>query len=135
MMMAPCFGQSQVLPSMCGSLFPDIAEMLEESDYQKALTFVASRKNMEAYHDNVDFLFCELFKKFRSPCRRFYEGNGPPLHDLPEATPDQIRRWQVFMKGALLVAHAAMEQQRRMSWSQFQGVLAELSRATPTDKK
>lgn len=104
---------------MVGSLFKNTAGLLQESDYQLSLEYVASKKKMTAYRDMIDFLFCELVVGFRYHCKRYYDDEGPPLMAHPSATPEQIASWDIFLASALHVAHEAMEQKRRMTWSLF----------------
>ncbi len=80
---------------------------------------------MQPYRDMVDFLFCELVLGWRKECLRFYEGEGPPLRKHPRATAKQIDKWDIFLATSLRVAHAAMDQDRRLSWVQFRRATAE----------
>src|SRR5215471_16035522 len=72
---------------MTRSLFKRTEILLRDSDYQKALQYVASKKKMERYRDVIDFLFCELVAGWKAHCMAFYADEGPPLRDAPEATP------------------------------------------------
>ncbi|MBI4138711.1 hypothetical protein HY479_00995 [Candidatus Uhrbacteria bacterium] len=102
------------------SVFPHTERLLgSEGDYQKSLEFVASRKKMERYQDVIDFLFCELVIGMRRHCMRYYNGEGPPLRELSIATSERLLLWDAFLMGALEVARAALEQKRRLSWSQY----------------
>jgi hypothetical protein len=56
--------------------------LLESSDHQCALEYIARRKNMDRYHSMVDFLFCELFPSMQKGCFAFYEDRGPQLRYL-----------------------------------------------------
>ncbi len=115
--------QWEVTQLMADSIFPDVAKMLSKDAYIDALHHVAGRKRVSRYRSGVDFLFFELFPKYRPWCRRFYKGRGPQLNLVPDVTPDQILRWQAFMKGALLVAHALLTQKQRASWGLFRQLL------------
>jgi hypothetical protein len=113
---------------MVGSLFKRTAMLLREREYQKSLQFVASKKKMERYLDMIDFLFCELVVGFRDRCMRYYAGDGLPLREAPEATPEQIAAWDIFLASSLHVAHEALEQDRRLTWSQLRTTTVELMR-------
>ena len=64
------------------SIFPQVeALLLSNTDYQDALQYVASRKNMDRYRSMMDFLFCELFPEWKASCFRFYENEGPALRE------------------------------------------------------
>ena len=129
----PTVEQRQELPhvgDMARSVFKATERLLQDPDFQKSLQFVASRKKMSAYRDMIDFLFCELVVCFRADCMRYYNDEGPQLRHHPRATPERIAEWDIFLAASLHVAHAAMEQNRRMSWSQFRETTERVLRAT-----
>lgn len=70
-------GQFQVLDLSGGateSIFPEVEAMLfttSSEDYQKALQYVAAKKDMNRYKSVVDFLFCELFPEWQHKCRQY----------------------------------------------------------------
>jgi len=113
---------------MVRSLFKTTEQLLKGSEFQKSLQFVAPKKKMEPYRDVIDFLFCELVVGYRADCFRFYRDEGPSLRDMPRATPERIADWDIFLAASLHVAHAAMEQNRRLSWRQFKNVTMEALR-------
>ncbi len=113
---------------MVRSLFKKTEKLLRESEFQKSLQFVAPKKKMEPYIDAIDFLFCELVLGFRRDCFRFYRGEGPPLRNIPRATAERIAEWDIFLATSLHVAHAAMDQDRQLSWRQFRQATTEAIR-------
>lgn len=115
---------------MTRSLFKKTAELLREGEFQRSLEFVAARKNMRRYRDMIDFLFCELVLGFRADCMRFYAGQGHPLRKDPRATPERIAEWDIFLAASLHIAHAALEQNQRLSWEAFRKTTEEALRMT-----
>ena len=112
--------QSQDVSGGCtGSLFPEIDKFLEDTDHQLALQFVASRKNMDRYHSMVDFLFAEIFIKYRGDCFRFYSGDGPQLRNSKIATKENISMWQSKMIQALKHALEVFQEKRQINWTRF----------------
>ena len=98
------------------SLFVKTEEKLNEIEYQKALEYVAKKKNMSKYRDMIDFLFCELFQQWKNPCFKFYEEEGPRLKDHL-IIPQVIKSYdEVLSNVALEIAKLIMEQQRREFW-------------------
>lgn len=89
------------------TIFPAAERLLRKTDYQKALEHVASRKNMERYHSMMDFLFAELFTKYRRACFRYYEDGGPLLRDT--LTREQIERYDRWLVIALKVAKEKLD--------------------------
>jgi len=53
---------------------------------------------------------------WRRQCFRFYDGHGSPLRDRPQATVQQVAAWEIYLIHVLDQAHAAMEEQRKISW-------------------
>ncbi|MFA6006993.1 MAG: hypothetical protein WC764_04700, partial [Candidatus Paceibacterota bacterium] len=84
---------------------------------QSALEYVAARKNMNVYHSMVDFLFCELYPKWRGSCMRFYLGRGPLLKELLGS--EQIEDFDKKLTTALTVARTLFREQRCNSWSRY----------------
>lgn len=102
------------------SIFPEVDELLQDSDYQEALehlTTHAARKNMEVYRSMVDFLFCELHPQWRRHCRMYYAEKGPALReDLPKQEREPYER---RMLAALRLAFNTKEVKRRRNWGWF----------------
>ena len=84
------------------TIFPKAEQLLAETDYQKALQFVSSRKNMNRYRSMMDFLFMELFTQYQKHCFRYYEDKGPLLKDMLSA--GQIEKYDQWLVIALKVA-------------------------------
>ena len=102
------------------TMFPAVEELLEETEYQKALQYVAGRKDMDRYQSIVDFLFSELMGgKWRAACLRYYDDNGCLLKDDPRVTPDMLTEWEKQICTALKVAWNDMNEERTRSWKSF----------------
>ncbi len=99
--------------------------MLADSEFLKALYYVAPLDIRKAYRDAVDFLFCELLIGYKDLCRRFYLGESPPLHALPIATDRRAERWDAFLMGALLLADELRKQRKSMTWERFRELIIE----------
>ena len=119
MMLVPC--QMQTLDLVGGatmSIFPRAESwLLADSDHQHGLEYVARRKNQERYHSMMDFLFCELFVKYRQDCFRYYEGKGPLLKEM--ISREEIKWCDAILLKALKTAHQAFCKQRKMTWTSF----------------
>ena len=113
--------QIQRLESPCAeSVFPAVDQLLEDTEYQKALKYVAGRKDMDRYNSMVDFLFAELMGGiWKAACLRYYEGKGCKLIDDPRATPEMLAEWEKQIVMALDVAHDDMNEERTRSWVDF----------------
>jgi len=100
------------------SLFPQAEALLEQLEYQKALHHVSARKKMDRYWSMMDFLFCELFNRYRHACLRFYRNGGLSLRDIVKDD-EQLRSCDRCLVLALQKA-AMYERQRRIaSWCVF----------------
>lgn len=100
------------------SIFPHVeAWLLADADRQHALEFVAARKNMDRYESVMDFLFCEIFTEFKSPCFKYYDRAGNPLRDFISA--DAVIDYSVVMLKALAYAYVLFCDGRAVSWKQF----------------
>src|SRR3989344_2924738 len=76
--------------------------LLESTDHQKALEYVALRKRMDRYRSVMDFVFCELNPDWRLACTRYYAGNGPQLMEQISQEPiaEHDRRLVIALKVA-----------------------------------
>lgn len=103
---------------MTDSIFPKVEELLEDTEYQKALNYVSQRKNTKKYRSMVDFLLCELFVHFKEPCLMFYNEQGLPLRDrgLPD---ERLKEIEDRMVRALKTAKCWMEEARKAVWHRF----------------
>jgi hypothetical protein len=93
------------------------AWLLQNSDHQEALAYVASRKTMDHYTSMMDFLFCEIFIDYRGACQRFYRRKGPLLKKM--ISKEQIAKFDKALIGALKVAYEAFCEKRKMTWVTF----------------
>ena len=66
-------------------------------DYQKALKFVIGSKRFEDYESVMDFIFCETFTDWRTPCQEYYRGNEVQLKDHLSATPSMLAVWDMIL--------------------------------------
>lgn len=112
--------QVQIQKPATQSVFPSVDELLEDSDYQKALEFIGHRKDMRRYRSVVDFLFAELIGgKWKASCFRFYEGNGPKLIDDSRVTPEMLSEWEIGLVKSLGLAYDLWELELECSWKTF----------------
>jgi len=111
--------QLQLTGGVTTTIFPAVEQLINETDYQLSLEFVASRKNMQRYRSMVDFLFCEVFVQYRAGCFRYYqdETKHPLLKNI--LTPDEVTRYERWMVAALQLAREKFENKRKESWTQF----------------
>lgn len=110
------------------SIFTEVEALLfGNSDYQRALEYVAARKKFERYCSVIDFLFCELHPEWRASCFRFYNDEGPQLKD--QITEEQIKTFENRILKALEVAYDLHCQKRRKSWRWFQEQVEEALKA------
>lgn len=117
-----------VCGGMTNSIFPRIeALIMNDTDYQQALQFVAARKNMSRYQSQVDFLFCEIFTTYRPACFRFYLGNKLQLRDMIQV--EQLLYFENMMLVAIEVAHSLFVENRCQSWKKFLDTVSELVNA------
>ncbi len=108
------------------SIFPEVDQMLNDTDCQEALRFIAKRKKMDRYNSMVDFLFCEIYVGYQYHCWRFYEGKGQLLKDMTTTTPEKIVAWEKVLVAALKRAMKALQDERHVTWTGFVSeVLAE----------
>lgn len=100
------------------SIFPNVEALLVNStDHQRALEYVAARKRMDRYKSMIDFLFCEIHPEWRLSCQRFYAGNGPQLKD--QITAKEIEKYDKRLVTAMKVAYKLFCEQRCKSWTSY----------------
>lgn len=100
-----------------GSIFRVVDALLNDTEFQKALQFVASRKAMDRYMSMVDFLLCEVFTSHQPAAFAYYRDEGPQLRFLINET--QRAFLELHLVHALHLAHDAFCDQRRESWQSF----------------
>lgn len=99
------------------TIFTEAEKLLRESDYQEALKHVGSRKNMDRYESMMDFLFCEIFPRWRYRCFRYYDGEGKQLRFL--LSKEEISRYDSQLVTALEVAMEALKEEWMVSWGHY----------------
>ena len=112
---------------MTQSIFAEAERLLmSETDFQRALRFVASRKNMNRYRSMLDFLFCEIFIDWRDRCFAYYDDETRPrLKDLIDEKQRALYdRWLV---AALTLAREKLELERVASWTRFRSEVLRLA--------
>jgi hypothetical protein len=107
----------QMPVTLTGSIFPQVDEALNETDYQKSLEFVASKKDMDRYRSMVDFLFAEIFIQHRAACFKFYEEDGLQLKDI--LTPEQTLWYEKALLQGLFIAREIFQRKLALSWTRF----------------
>lgn len=99
------------------SIFPAVDKLVSQPDYQSALNYVGYRKNMLRYRSMVDFLFVELFPRYRARCFQFYKRTGPALRaELPA---EAVGKCAGLMVSALHIALRYLETEEAISWKAF----------------
>ncbi len=121
-----CEGRVEAVIDLTGgatqTIFPRAETLLmTNSDYWKALEYVAYRKSMERYRSVMDFLFCELHSRWRFACFRFYNSGSPPLREL--ITSEEVEEYEERILTALRAACELFRRQRRKDWTWFKGVV------------
>lgn len=103
---------------MTETIFPTVEIWLQEDgDHYKSFKYVASRKKLNRYKSVIDFLFCELFTRYRPGCFRYYADKGPPLRKIiNDAQREYAER---VMLRALQEAYDIFCEQRKISWGWF----------------
>ena len=99
------------------TIFTEAEHLLNQTEYQKALSEIGKRKNMNKYNSMMDFLFCETFTEFRWDCFRFYNNNGPPFRDM--MTKAEIKHFDRALVVALEFAYTIFSNKRAATWKQF----------------
>ncbi len=106
----------EVCGGMTESIFPEVETwLLEASDHQEALKYVASRKNMNRYRSMVDFLFCEIYTEYRSSCFWFYKKGEGRLGDF--VSKEHLAEYERVMLLALKIALEAYLNKESMNWN------------------
>lgn len=107
------------LDASSASIFPHVDELLQQPEYQRSLLWVrrAPRDQLN-YRSLQDYLFVQVFPKWRNACRRFYAGDGPPFRRILSL--DEIARIELKLIHAIDQAHAAMVEARQVGWSSLQ---------------
>ena len=104
------------------SIFPLVeAVLLNLTDYQIAINFMADSKEVRHYRSLIDFLFCEINPSWKTACFQFYLGSGKQLKDLLK--PRQIKLYQFQLLKALELALLFYEKQLSKSWLEYIEVL------------
>ncbi len=112
--------QHQLLLSggLTQTVFPETEQLLEDLDYQAALAFVSTWKDMNRYHSMMDFLFCEIFIEYRAGCFAYYEEDGKPmLKDI--LSEEVLARYDHWLMAALKLAAEKLKAKRILSWTQY----------------
>ncbi len=127
MMLVPCHKQSLDVTGGATLTIFRLTEtwLFEDDDHQRGLEYVARRKNMEKYHSMMDFLFCEIFTKYRKDCFRYYEDKGPLLKEM--ISQEQIERYDAILLEAVKIAYQAFCEERKVTWGWFRSEVLKLA--------
>lgn len=105
---------------MCGSIFPELADLLEEEKYQLAIRVVGWFKKIDKYRSLADFLFVEIFPNpWRYRCSKYYEGKGPALEDYPNITEEMLSKWDSELCACAELAYDYAFERITQSWTRF----------------
>ncbi len=106
---------------MTESVFPRTEKkLLSATDYQEALQFIGSRKDMDRYRSMIDFLHCEIFTEWQRYCFQYYNDEAPRLAKTPGVTIEYLKAADIFMSELVLeLALTRLNEKRRASWSKF----------------
>ncbi len=122
--------EQKVNGGLTNTIFPKTEALLNNSEYQEALQYVASKKKMTNYQSMMDFLFCELFPHpWRNRCIDYYNDKGKPVRKQPEATPHWIAEHDLKLYVALEVALAMKQQDIKAHWSEYGGQVNQILKA------
>ena len=100
------------------SIFPQAeALLINNTEYQKALEFVGSMKDMSRYKSLMDFLFCELVPQYRKKCFLFYKGEGPLLKEILDIK--EVVYYGKLLLKALEIAQEMLSEKRKINWTKF----------------
>jgi len=100
------------------SLFPKTDELLNQGDFDKAILYVARRKNHAKYDSIIDFIFCETWVRYRYRCFEYYNNDGPKLKE--QISEREAREYDDYMSAIMLpTALKHYMNQSNTSWSAF----------------
>ena len=100
------------------SCFPETEIVLEIDEVRKAIKYVTTRKDRTIYNSTADFIFCEIFNKWKSKCMEFYNDNGPQLSECEEVTKQWLNAVDIFMSQVVLPTCVSLrKQKRKCSWN------------------
>jgi len=107
---------------LTSTIFPQVEAMLINStDYQGALMYVAKWKKTDNYRSMMDFMFVELHPEWRYRCKAFYRDKGLKLMD--QITTEQLLEYNDRMLKALEIALDIYRENRghmgKCSWMNF----------------
>jgi hypothetical protein len=88
--------------------------LLESSDRQETIQKIGCIRKAKRYRSVMDFIFCELFVKYRPSCFKFYEGEGPPLREI--LTEEEINNYDDALLRCLYLAYDLCNTERKLSW-------------------
>lgn len=127
--MNQCLEQRQLLVAggMTETIFPAVEDLLNETEYQKALEFVSRRKNMRRYHSMMDFLFCEIFIAYRHRCFVYYAGHKGSKRLKDTISEEERTEYEKWLVAALGVALKKMVEARELSWTSFRAEVLKLA--------
>lgn len=117
----------QVCGGATSTIFPQVEAVLIDSvEYQKALEFIASKKDMSRYESVMDFFFCEIFDKYQYACFKYYENSDcPRLIDIISV--EELVSYNNTLLKALDIAHDILKEKRRLSWMKFRFEILEIA--------
>ena len=101
---------------MTQSIFPDVEEIMEETDAQNAVSLIAPPARMNRFHSLVDFLLVEANADQAKGCFKFYDDKGPALRGMPGFGELERLRCQYRMLWVLRFALRNWEYKTRLSW-------------------
>lgn len=104
---------------MCDNVFPKLTELLEEEKYQLAIRVVGWEKKWSRYRSLEDFVFVEMFPKWKSACIRYYDGKGPSLRENPDIDDTMLDKWERFLCECVAMAYHCAFNRITTSWCKF----------------
>jgi len=113
--------QTLLLDEGYGSIFVKFESLLEREDvdFEKSILQIASSKNVDKYHDLIDFTFVELFPEWKGECFRFYKKRAVALKDHPSVTKEMISKWDDYLCNCAQVAINILNQDYLPGWKAF----------------
>ena len=100
------------------SIFPEVEAYLQaDHDHQKAIEWVAKRKDPSRYRSVMDFLFCETFPEYKFHCFKFYRDGGDQLRHIITVPERTYYAWHLLQM--IEAAYRAYSDKRQLTWAQL----------------
>jgi len=126
--MSLCVGQHlrlRIREPMYDSIFIKADELLEKTDYQKAIRRLLPKGRHPRFRSIMDAIFCEIFPWHRSPCLEFYRG-GSKKQAKDILTKAQIKQYDAMLCVAIHAAHMLWQRELEVEWGWYHDFVVDL---------